>query len=1005
MSKKITFALRFVFAIFLIIGGVFFFIKNLKLIEILKEKPFDVVVANVTLDSAEVFWKVEKSDLQMLAYREKDSKEQFMLATGGDFLFPENLTKTNLYISRIQGLTPDKEYEFKIASANSAWFEGFSFKTLKLEESITMPSIDSDYTTFDKLILISAEDGTNRMLNSFDSGTYAFDSQGKDFSKREYAQISFKEKLAKELNSMLVKRTYARQADGSPPNCLVNLTINNKSFLSSGGGFADKQFFINKATVFYFPNGGNSSDICFDDVYCTSLEAGVNPWLPLVMWAQESGCSAYDSGTIGLQDFGINRAEIQFDFKNQLDWFLRIAKFGSSYGCNKNGDIISILQNLGVVEDKVTREQVIPDIANWSGKSQQLLTNALWGNMYIEHSCDASLAEGLRYWTKLNYHYALLTAGRYSPSSLDYSSVGSSNVNGIEKYLNIGKAPNTGSNWGYSLLKNKLPDACDHSKATVNIQYRKGASDKETRNRKKQISIDLVTTTNPENILCDNLAGCFCLYTEYGDTPRARDVRINEYCTEPGESRKYKCWKSGDCDNPKDKVKPCHALDDNGSDWYSSEFVCNGSGGIGTGPGPGPGTEPEPEPGDCTSNPPGETDIAIGQKCNDAGGCECCKNADCTNNPLIKEVPCGEICKEEAKKEINVTEEDQLCENKSGCVCIYPNGTRVEAQYDELCKVDGTVVPNPDKGKTVLKIKDRDIHCNDENGCVCYWDKRTIRKETTDEYVCMVDKTLVLKTEYGKEVLEVKDQDLHCSNRIGCICYWDNKAVKKEAEKDQTCTVNKEVIKTEKICCYNNNRLSVQMPYACEGSIYEQIPTENCRIETKKYNIKQGYSFISPIFLIGEQEYAPKTAHDLINLSDKRIITVGLFEKNQWTKVVEVKEGKIYGTDFPLESGKTYMVVSHHPVEFTAVGASISTVDIKKLVGWNLVPSQTISKDSNYAKEILGNIKYNALHQIAQWSIPKSHFLYTIKDSNNNIFGDDIKITDSEGVFIRIKEK
>ena len=1153
-KKKIFFALKYIFAISLIVGGILIFIENVKLIEIAKEKPFDVVVANISPNSAEVFWKTSEDRLQLLTYREKGSTEALQFVSENLFVFDDNLTKTNLYIGRIGELKPDTEYEFHIISNRKMWRDGYSFNTPKVKDNITMPTVTTGTATFDKLLLMTSEDGEKIMINSWYVGSYAFDSQGKKYTKQEYAQISTKEILREKLNSMLVRRVYA---DGSaqtpgerlklPANCLTGIEINNEAFVVSYAGSYYSWGWLKAIADRHYGRENSDSkanyvEICFNDVYCTSMESGVNPWFALTMWYQETAGSNYVAiNANNTHDFGVDPGldDLYVNFKDQLDWFIKLAKMGTLYA-NCGGTISEqeFLDMEEVTDKKKRRDIISDDVVRLMG--EKIETNAKWGAKY-KSGCDGSLFEGLKYWTKTNYHYAIITAQSEMPLSPLYLFGGAEKTTeGVENYINIGSSQDYYS--GYSLIPADH-NACNYSNASINLdKMLSGGESEYTEEGLEEKTVYIHPQMDPwsEEHLCQHITGCECTVVIGGlKVVGPFKVRRNEYCLDGGPW--YKCWGTADwgddgCEETKNTRTRCHQLDDEGMEWFSSEEVCKGTTKGGGGPG-GPGSRfgpPSESDGgnkDCSEDPPGKAGIIIGETCWDGGGCECFRSKDGEEyKGYLKEVPCGKKCKEseDDPEDIIIGDTDVICENENGCICIYPGPPeRTErVELGDFCGKDGTIIRGD--GKTILYITDEDQHCNNRKGCICYWlevDPR-IQKDVENKYVCLAipPGDVVPVDRYGKEEIQMGDRymvcenekgcicmysdeantelvvkqgeactplpdpqiirtilhipldnDLHCNDRNNCICQWDeisrepdwavvtNKDVCKRdgsiepkntygkeklyitdedrdcenesgciciypegsgiEDKDvkigKTCTTDGRVIETPNICCYNDNNetLSKLKPYICKeipGEIRREIAIDYCSLNTKEYKISEGYNFINPVYVIGEQSSAPTTAHELINMSDNRVTTVALFQNGSWVKIVQLEKDsetglyKIFGPDFPLISGNTYLVLSKARLDFkfTVKGAAIPIpLKIEDLrSGWHLIPSKTLSSDTNKtAQDILNDQEFNLMHQIAQWSMPKSHFLYTVKDNENNIFGDEIKIGNSEGVFIRIK--
>jgi len=895
--KKKNIFLLFILGIFLFLGTILLLVRNDSKHQLSLRTPFDIVVANTTIDSTEIYWKIKEEDFQILSYKEEAFTGPFTQAFDNVLLYKDNISNSNLYITRIENLKPNTKYIFRIDSAKGIEKREFTFKTKAIKEKLEAPNIMTGDTHIDKLVLISLDNGDNIMLDTAKHGTWAFDNQGKKYEQREYAQITTEEELKASLNDLLTFKTFAREEKGA--NCMVGMTVKDNYAATN----IDKQRFINKATnaIYTDCKSGHYAKECFDDVYCTSVRKGVSPNFTLTIWFQETGASNYGRadkyGKNDLKDFGIYNRDIFFDFTGQLNWLIDniavdsyILPCGHNQFTVKKGEIIP-LKDDGTPEDPIPtlwwyvvnhlvdstmkgKDEVgnrNKDINLSTSKDGQLYKNIKWGAKYWKgvSSCNTpdGLTKGLIYYTKTlrNYRHILTLQGDYSD---------------IQFPFRISPKPN----------------ACD-TNGTVNTTYRK----------------------------------------------------------------------------------------------------CDGSTG---------GSEPD-NPTDCSYDPPGKMDIRIGEKCTDAGGCECFRGAFKPEN-YFKDVPCGEICTaddpDKGKTVLEVTDEDLYCTDRKGCVCYWNNRTvRKEAKNGQICKTNQTVIDDPDAGKTILEITDKDLHCNDYKGCVCYWDSKQVRKEANKGQICKTNQTVIDDPDLNKVVLEVTDEDMYCRFSKGCACYWDNKTVRKEANNGETCTVDKRVIKTEQICCDTNNLLAVKMPYNCNGVIRDNIPTESCKNEKVTYELKKGVSFINPVEpLDNTNDLHPKTAHDLINMSDKRVIAVGEYNSGEWNKIAKYQDGKIYGNDFKLDSSKTYMIISLQEAEFKLNGYRLPAPDVLKLSGWNLVPSYIFKNKGATSYDVLKNLEFNKIKQIGQWQDHKGLFDYTIKDNQNNIFGEKLYLYNQEGVFIKV---
>ena len=68
---------------------------------------------------------------------------------------------------------------------------------------------------------------------------------------------------------------------------------------------------------------------CYNDVIRKAKNAGVNPAFALMIWTNESNGSNYD---ISLQDFGINKKDLEGDFNKQIERFLKLpASYKANY--------------------------------------------------------------------------------------------------------------------------------------------------------------------------------------------------------------------------------------------------------------------------------------------------------------------------------------------------------------------------------------------------------------------------------------------------------------------------------------------------------------------------------------------------------------------------------------------------------------------------------------------------------------------------------------------------
>lgn len=312
--------------------------------------------------------------------------------------------------------------------------------------------------------------------------------------------------------------------------------------------------------------------------------------------------------------------------------------------------------------------------------------------------------------------------------------------------------------------------------------------------------------------------------------------------------------------------------------------------------------------------------------------------------------------------------------------------------------------PDPDAGKTVLIITDEDKKCEDTKGCVCYWDNKKVRKEAKNTQVCKVDKTVVDDEDLGKTIIEVTDQDEYCQDTKGCVCYWDNKKIRKEAKNHQTCTKEQGVIDTVEVCCIQNDVLRVVQPYSCDGSIIDDIPLESCDISPFTYQFTKGINFVKAYRVFDSELEVMNTAHGLIEASDRRIITIASFNQGAWEQIVDYRNDKIFGVDFLLEPGVIYLMITTEAFKIDSSGYTINPqeIDLEKLSGWNLIPTSIFENKVGNAYEMFEDEEFELIRQIALWNKSVSMFEYTIKGRDNSVHGNDVTLTKQDSIFIKI---
>ena len=63
-----------------------------------------------------------------------------------------------------------------------------------------------------------------------------------------------------------------------------------------------------------------------------------------------------------------------------------------------------------------------------------------------------------------------------------------------------------------------------------------------------------------------------------------------------------------------------------------------------------------------------------------------------------------------------------------------------------------------------------------------------------------------------------------------------------------------------------------------------------------------------------------------------------------------------------------------------------------------------LTKTSDSSKGILQNTSYSYISQMAQWQNEQSLFEYTVREKDNKVYGEDLKISNNNGVFVRVSK-
>ncbi|KUK66822.1 MAG: hypothetical protein XD87_0474 [candidate division WS6 bacterium 36_33] len=167
--------------------------------------------------------------------------------------------------------------------------------------------------------------------------------------------------------------------------------------------------------------------------------------------------------------------------------------------------------------------------------------------------------------------------------------------------------------------------------------------------------------------------------------------------------------------------------------------------------------------------------------------------------------------------------------------------------------------------------------------------------------------------------------------------------------------------------------------------------------------LKKGTSFIQiPIFLNNQSEQI-SSARELIEFSNYKILSIGLFRNDNWEEILINENGKIYGENFTPIPGEVYMFTTKADISLPIIEGSYSTeLNIKNLRGWNLIPTSIFNYFPLTSKDILQGKDFSFISQTAIWNNNRSSFDYTIESSSLEIFGEIIPLSEEKGVFVKI---
>ncbi len=679
--------------------------------------PFDIVVANVTTSSAEIYWKSKAKNIQSLSYREKNSTTPYK-EVNNPTQRNDLSTHSNLYIQKIENLLPEKTYVFRIRYKNNKTEKEVTFKTAKVDNTLTFPTIEAGDGPKETFVLISMDE-ENIIVDTQDHGTWAFDSKGKEYSTSNYATYATEKSLGEKLKELLrVKNIYLLTAyadEGNwwsqAPDC-KKYDDNQVTTIN----IFDKQT-VHKLmdnTIYSTCGSSHYGSICYTDVICRSLDKRVDPGIVFAIWQQESNGSNFQgyhatkpNGEMPWH-FGINDTSIP-SFSDQLDRLLVNLKDGKNSYANAETmvDFALIFSGVGI-DDKA---KVFMSELNY------LLGKAADGSeSYGIGFKDALIAN--KFSAQIGEATEQLEAERtYLLSILDETNKGLSCKKILEKVLNDQNPPIAG------LCKEEIEgiqeSVTNFKKASKYLMYLRAnysenvSSIKDfdsftintalggktcTRDHNNNLTFSYLTQQQTRT-QCVKALACiadsgdnFYAYNTY-----AYNLALN-YCQLTGKNLfdlKYPGKSTKAVDN-----NPCKGLD---STTNTTVAPCESSGTTG-------GIS-----GGSSGSSSGGSSSGTTQVVGNTGGNRPPTPSINTNPPSSQP---GDPNNNPDLDEMVVNNENRYCTNKNGCICIYnyqkPDEKRIEIKNGQKCTTNQEV---QEIKKVCCQVANEGLYTVDEYSC------------------------------------------------------------------------------------------------------------------------------------------------------------------------------------------------------------------------------------------------------------------------------------------------
>lgn len=190
----------------------------------------------------------------------------------------------------------------------------------------------------------------------------------------------------------------------------------------------------------------------------------------------------------------------------------------------------------------------------------------------------------------------------------------------------------------------------------------------------------------------------------------------------------------------------------------------------------------------------------------------------------------------------------------------------------------------------------------------------------------------------------------------------------------------------------------------------------NKKADAFTYELKQGINFVSFPFVPTKEGSTPLKASDVMksaNINGVKVTSITYFANGKWYGGVKARldgQNDIIGQDFTFKPGIGYVISVNRNMEAGATlnipGKKVnSAVPVLLYKGWNLIGVNGYNniRESSKLMESMNSLPDTSIDNITQWDAKVSRYNGYQKTSTG-IYGNDFKINDKSGYFVRVAE-